>query len=321
MSISSHSLTLVRYTASFCDRWNAFVRTSKNGTFLLERAYMEYHADRFEDHSLIFFQESKIIALLPAHIQNDRFCSHNGLTYGGMILSNDTTAEITLELFQLLIDYVRSLAQINTIVYRPIPHIYHRCPSEEDLYALFRVNAVLTERKIASVVDQQHTLPFQTLRKRKAKRALKAMIVLTQNNEFAVFWKMLSETLQEKYNASPVHTVNEMNRLHNSFPYNIHLFMAQNTDKEAIAGCVIYETKQVAHVQYIASTSEGRSCGAVDLLFDYLIHTHYAGKAYFDLGTSVEEGGRMLNEGLIFQKEGFGGRAVMYDTYEIPLKK
>ena len=58
-------------------------------------------------------------------------------------------------------------------------------------------------------------------------------------------------------------------------------------------------------------------CGALDLLFHQLIYDRYAQKRYFDFGISTEHGGQMLNEGLLFQKEGFGGRAVVYDTYEM----
>ena len=39
----------------------------------------------------------------------------------------------------------------------------------------------------------------------------------------------------------------------------------------------------------------------------------------FDFGVSTEQRGSYLNEGLIFQKEGFGGRAICYDTYAIDL--
>ena len=76
----------------------------------------------------------------------------------------------------------------------------------------------------------------------------------------------------------------------------------------------------MAHVQYIASTDEGKELGAVDLLFLYLINNKFKNIRYFDLGTSVEQGGKYLNEGLLFQKEGFGGRAVVYDTYEMEIK-
>ena len=46
---------IVRYTAEKADEWNAFVAESKNGTFLFNRGYMDYHADRFVDHSLMFY--------------------------------------------------------------------------------------------------------------------------------------------------------------------------------------------------------------------------------------------------------------------------
>ena len=47
---------IVRYTADKEAEWNAFVAQSKNGTFLFDRGYMDYHSDRFTDHSLMFFE-------------------------------------------------------------------------------------------------------------------------------------------------------------------------------------------------------------------------------------------------------------------------
>jgi hypothetical protein len=37
---------------------------------------------------------------------------------------------------------------------------------------------------------------------------------------------------------------------------------------------------------------------------------------YLDFGKSTETHSDILNENLIYQKEGFGARAVCYDTYE-----
>ena len=319
MNNRTNSLTLARYSSSQYDEWDNFVRNSKNGTFLVERKYMDYHADRFNDHSLIFYRDNTIIALLPAHIQGDSFCSHNGLTYAGMILSDQTTAQITLELFDLLLDHIHALGNINKIVYTPIPHIYHRYPAEEDLYALFRNNAQLYSRKISTVIEQQCALPFQTLRKRKIKVAQKVSYHVNEDEDFASYWDVLNNNLQERHDTVAVHSLEEIERLHRLFPNNIQLFTVRDEDHQVVAGSVIYETDRVAHAQYISSTAEGRSNGAVDLLFDYLIHNRYKDKMYFDFGSSVESGGWILNEGLIFQKEGFGGRAVMYDTYEIIL--
>lgn len=75
----------------------------------------------------------------------------------------------------------------------------------------------------------------------------------------------------------------------------------------------------VVHTQYISANLEGKEIGALDLLFDYLINTEYSNYKIFDFGQSTENNGIYLNESLIFQKEGFGGRGVVYDIYEYEL--
>ena len=321
MSITTDSLKIAPYTSTLKHEWNEFVRHSKNGTFLLERDYMDYHHNRFNEYSLLIYKGKRIIALLPGHIQGDSFCSHNGLTYGGLIMSNQTTTALTLDIFELLLNHLREIDGLTKIIYRPTPSIYHRYPAEEDLYALWRCNAQLIGRKVSSVIEQKQALPFNTLRKRKLRNAFNAAYRVSQNNDFASYWTILSDNLSDRHHATPVHSLEEMVRLSQLFPDNIRLFTVRDLSKQIVAGCIIYETDRVAHTQYIASTAEGRENGAVDLLFNYLIHTHYISKDFFDLGTSVEDGGWILNEGLIFQKEGFGGRAIVYDTYELLLNQ
>ena len=74
-----------RYTPEKAAEWNAFVAQSKNGTFLFDRRYMDYHSDRFEDYSLMFYREDRLYALMPANRCGDVFQSHAGLTYGGVV--------------------------------------------------------------------------------------------------------------------------------------------------------------------------------------------------------------------------------------------
>ena len=47
-------IDIVKYNHNMKAEWDAFVKTSKNGTFLFMRDYMEYHNDRFIDYSLLF---------------------------------------------------------------------------------------------------------------------------------------------------------------------------------------------------------------------------------------------------------------------------
>ena len=51
-------------------------------------------------------------------------------------------------------------------------------------------------------------------------------------------------------------------------------------------------------------------------MVDYILE-HYSQLRYFDFGTSADEGPLGLNESLIHSKEGYGCRAIMYDTYHI----
>ena len=310
---------LERYTPSRKTIWDEFVRGSRNGTFLFMRDYMDYHADRFHDCSLMAYYDNRLSALLPAHAQDRVFCSHKGLTYGGVIADHVMKSRMMLELFNEIMDFLRDNG-FEKFIYSPIPYIYKKYPGEEDLYALYRVGAQLTTRKISTVVcSYEERMAFSESKRRNVKRAVKEGLVLCKDDDFEAFWKVLEANLEEKHHASPVHSLDEIKRLHACFPDRIVLHRVCDTEGNTLAGCVMYLTDRVAHAQYISSTEEGRKKRAVDFLFHCLINEVYKNKMYFDLGTSVECGGRVLNEGLIYQKEGFGGRAVVYDTYELVL--
>lgn len=313
-------VSVVPYTPDKQEEWDTFVEASKNGTFLFKRGYMDYHALRFTDCSLLFYKENRLIALLPANIVEEEHTvySHGGLTYGGLILSDKATAVEALEVFSCALDYMRTTLHATRLLYKPVPHIYARTPSEEDLYALFRLGGVLKARTLSSAVYRDNLLPMRTLRRRGVAKAQKEGVVYEESRDLSLFWPLLTEVLQEKHHRAPVHTLQEMQLLMQRFPANIHLFLAR-LQGEVLAGSVVYESPRVAHAQYIAAGPRGRALGALDGLFSYLIEERFAGKGYFDFGISTEEEGRVLNEGLLFQKEGFGARSVVYDTYEVQL--
>lgn len=313
-------IEVVPYDVSMAGVWNAFVENSKNGTFLFNRDYMDYHADRFADCSLMFYKKGELIALLPANYKQEErtVYSHGGLTYGGLVLSDKISVTDTMQVMSCAMEWMRLALGAEQWVYKPVPHIYHRAPAEEDLYALFRQEAVLKARGVSSAVACGHVIPMQELRRRGVRKALNNNVTYDESPDLKGFWPILESVLAGKHQCRPVHTIDEMERLKAAFPDNIRLFLAK-VEGRAVAGTLIYETEQVAHAQYIAASDDGRSVGALDGLFSYLITDVFAEKAYFDFGISTEQGGRYLNEGLAFQKEGFGARAVVYDTYSIRL--
>lgn len=305
------------YTSEYKGEWDRFVRNSKNGTFLFCRDFIEYHGSRFVDYSLMFYEKGKLVALMPGHIQDKVFYSHKGLTYGGLVMGANTRIADVMSAFRYLTVTFRHQG-IKSIVYKAIPHIYHQYPSEEDLYALSCYKAQLIERNLSSAIYLENKLKYSELRKRGMKKAEKGCLKVDKSTDFKVFWEILTNNLQAKYSKQPVHSLDEIVYLKSKFPANIHLYVVKEEDK-VIAGSVVFETKTVAHIQYIAASDEGKRKGATDLLIDHIINVAYPHKKYFDYGISTENNGTYLNESLTAQKEGFGARGIMYDIYAITL--
>jgi len=306
---------IVRYTSDKADEWNRFVETSKNGTFLFHRSYMDYHSDRFKDCSWMFYLEGNLYALLPANAEQDVLCSHRGLTYGGLIANERTTAAQTLQLFRELNDVLRQQG-FRRVIYKAVPHLFHRIPSEEDLYALTSVcGAQIIDRSLSSAIVLDRPLKWNRDRRYGVNKAFRHGIQVGESNDWQGFWTVLEFNLMHKYQASPVHTLQEIMLLHSRFPQHIRLFTATRNG-QVLGGTVIYVTHEVVHTQYISANIEGKQLRVLDALFDHILHECHWDARYFDFGTSNEDDGKRLVEPLIYQKEGFGGRGICFDWYE-----
>ncbi|MBO4657582.1 MAG: GNAT family N-acetyltransferase [Bacteroidales bacterium] len=294
--------------------WDNFVEASKNGTFLFKRDYMEYHSDRFTDYSLIFYKDRKLCALLPASLHGNCVISHGGLTYGGFVTGGNMTARLMLEIMDATKAYLREdgIAELN---YKRVPYIYCSQPSDEDIYALFRCNATLTKCGISSTIYLPERIHYSKGRRSSISRAGKIGLEVHESDDFSSFINILADSLK-RHGAVPVHTPEELILLKSRFPDNIKLY-STTREGRMLAGALVYESKHVAHTQYLANTEEGRLCGALDLLIDELISRQYASKRYFDFGISTENGGHYLNEGLARQKQEFGARGVVYQEFSV----
>jgi len=304
-----------RYTPADKPLWDKYVAKARNATFLFFRDYMDYHSDRFEDHSLLFFVGNHLHSILPANIVGSTLYSHQGLTYGGLLMDAEVTAADVIQLFKELNAYLCQCG-IRKVVYKPVPWVYHQLPSEEALYPLFWIcKARLVTRDIGTTIFLQQRLRWRKDRRRRLRRAQEAGVEVVRTNDFAPFWKVLEENLMNRHQVHPVHSLQEMELLHERFPENIIQYNAL-LNGQVVAGMTFYVTPQVVHGQYCSSNDIGKECGAVDAIHDYVMHHEYPDYLYMDFGRSTEGDGSVLNEGLVAQKEGFGGRTICYDTYE-----
>ena len=304
-----------RYSPEEQESWDKYVAKTKNATFLFYRNYMDYHAERFRDHSLMFFIGKRLHSILPAHEEGTSFCSHLGLTYGGLLMDQAVTTNEVVTLFSELNDYLRAQG-FTQVIYRAIPWVYHRLPAEEDLYAMFwKCGARLKQRMAGTVIFMDGQLPWRKDHRRRLKDAHEAGIRVERNSSLADFWKILEENLKQRFDTSPVHTLQEMELLKSRFPDKIIQYNAYQGN-EIVGGITFYVMNNVLHGQYSATNETGKRTGAMEAIYEQVMFHDFKDIRYLDFGTSNEDGGRILNEGLIDHKEGYGGRTVMYDTYE-----
>jgi hypothetical protein len=311
-------VNIVRYAVAHRERWNRFVADAKNATFLFDRGYMDYHADRFEDCSLIVFQNDQIIALFPASVHDDKIVSHGGLSYGGVLSGKKMSAVTMLEIFNALAEHYRK-SGFSELRYKTIPHIYHRYPAEDDLYALFRAGAKLYRVDVTTAIELTNRRPFSKGKKYNLSKARKAGIEISESDDYPKFMHLLTETLDERHGVAPVHSADEITGLANSFPDNIRLFVAHLAGK-MVAGTLVYMTDTVIHTQYMATTLAGRETGALDAVVNHLLSQDYGPTVrYLNFGISNEDEGRYLNAGLCTQKEMFGGSSVVHQFFNLSL--
>ncbi len=309
-------MNVIRYEESKASEWNHFINGSKNGLFLFDRAYMDYHKARFSDHSLMIYNKEKLKAVFPANENSKMIYSHAGLTFGGLIMSFDLKTVECLDIFDEIIHYYKSRGVLE-IDYKAISHIFQEYPAQEDLYALFRHNAILYRRDVSSVVEISEKIRFSETKRQAVKKCLKEGIEIIEKENFSEYWELLTKVLF-KFNAMPVHTLEEIHLLKKNFPKQIRLFEAR-LKNDLLAGIVTYDYGNTVHTQYMANSEAGRKSGALDFISFNLINELFKNHKYFSLGISSENEGRFLNEGLILQKEMMGGRAVVNDFYKIKL--
>ncbi len=314
-------ITVKKYTDNDREAWDSFCRNSKSPMFIFERGFVEYHKQRFTDHSLIFYDDEEIIALLPCNEEEGKLFSHAGLTYGGFVTNTKMKQHSMNECFDALVAYARDNG-FSSILYKAVPHIFHEQPAEEDRYALFRHDGKIAKIEPSTVVNLKDPLKMPKGRKAQVSRARREGVEvkeLTSEEAYHRFMDLENQVLGKYHQAQAVHSGDEMYLLYSRFPERIHLYGAF-LNNEMIAGSVIYEYGQTIHTTYLAANDTAREIGALDLTIMTMIERFKDSKLWFDFGISSEDGGKYMNEGLISQKEGFGGRTNIYDTWIIDVE-
>ena len=295
--------------------WDNFVENCKNGTFLFKRDFMDYHKSRFDDFSLMIYNDSNLIALVPANIDGTDVYSHQGLTYGGILIQSDSKFIDFLDIFTEVLKFLKNKS-INSLFVKQIPTIYNFNFNDELDYLSFATGSLNYRKDIISVINLQSDFKIAKDRINGYKRGVKNSLEIREVNNFDEFWnELLIPNLSKKYSVTPVHSLEEIGLLKSRFKNKIRQFNVYNENK-IVAGTTIFQSKNVVHVQYTASDSTKNILGSLDFLFYKLITDVYANHKYFDFGTSNERDGKKINQGLLYWKEGFGARSLIQNFYK-----
>lgn len=322
-------MKLKAFTEISYSQWDEFVKNSRNGTFMQERRFLNYHAPgRFLDHSLMIYDpHDKLTAVIPAALKNEGqkriFSSHPGASHGGIIINQKIDTNQALTLVKRLIENCRA-SRFDSIEIKMVPRIYQSWPSDEVDFALRYHGFFLSGTELATALPLKEIDPgLHYMAKsviRNIRKAEKMSVTVKETNDYAAYWNILNTNLKTRHNALPTHTLSEILDLTQRYPQAIKLFAAYYQE-EMIGGVLVFLlNNRVMNCFYIAHNEIYQHMRPLNLLFYTLISWGIAkGYHYLDWGISTEDKGKHVNHSLFQFKENFGGRGVLRETYRLNL--
>lgn len=311
---TAERISVVEYKAEFELPWDQLVKRSRNGHFLLTRRFLEYHGDRFKDRSLLFLRHGKVIAALALNEESETWISHRGLPFGGLIAAPELSADQTIQIFGLVATQMAKFG-IGALRYTPTPHVYHRHPFEDDLFALHLAGAQVVHMKLAARARLPELALMQE-RMRKYLRQAVPRIRVTTEVELGEFWEGLTQYLAWRHQSLPLHTKSEMAELLRRFPDEIRLLGVKSQGGKLLAGSVVFLTDQVIRLQYAFGAASPDTPKAALIALDHAAIKRFgSGRSWIDFGTSMSPLDGTLDEELHGQKERMGARGMPVETW------
>jgi hypothetical protein len=310
------SIQVQQYLLENAAEWNAFVKQSVNGSFLLDRNFMDYHQERFEDHSLMMYLDGQLMCCIPAHVKDGVFYSHRGLSYAGLMVSAAAVTNID-KIVDALLEYVKGLAFAKAEL--QLPPISYQFLNKEIAAVLehkgFTPNRKLHNQSVA--LDQEiQVSPKKSTGYRNGKfEGLR----METTNDFRSFWEeVLTPQLAERYHSKPIHSLAEIELLASRFQKNIIQYNVYREDA-LLAGITFFIKGNIVKSQYTASSPEGLKTDAVAYIYmEAMKEFKEKGCSLMDYGTVNEKDGS-VNKGLQRFKKEMGCQEEEWRRWEFEL--
>lgn len=306
---------LVPYEQFLKADWDFVLDNSAENLFLFKREFMEYHKDRFIDSSLMLFKDDKAIGIVPCNIKQEFVFSHQGLSFGGIILIEGLDQDDILIIIEILLKFWNQIG-IKKVEIKLIPIIYCGKTQNSIKELLFEKGFKLQSSVQTFVIDMS-TSHKSRVGRWKLRNSHRKDFQIMEVNDFSGFWNhVLIPLYHERIGVPPTHTVEEINQLKSRNQNHIRQFVISLSDHQILAGITVFEYKSVAKFQYIAATNLGKKLRALDFLMEYLLKTKFARKKYIDLGTVHDPKTGIPQKGLIDWKVSWHAEMINLEKIE-----
>ena len=313
-------IEIFKFHESDRERWDLFVENSYEKNFLYSRAFLDYHGERFNDNSLFILDEKEgVLGILPAAIVGNKFISHPGLPYAGLLLHTKTSQTSWLKILDSINRFVTKTTNCKTFIYKLRPKIFRSSMFEEEAIACSKQSLVDRSTGINSYIDYQLGYKFSKGRRHSVKKGKNADLKFKKIKLTSEFWALQSRVLEANHGVKPTHSFEDMLFIEKNFPENIDISIVTKND-QIVAGCVLFLFDRVAHTQYMFNTEIGRNISALDYLISCKIEKFQSSKFFFSFGVSTIENGSKINYGLMRQKEAFGAGSGLNEIFTWKIK-
>jgi hypothetical protein len=317
------AFTIQPYTEAHADKWDAFVmQHAMNGTFLQTRRFLSYHPEgRFADASLMFYNGQELCAVLPAAAQavegKRMLRSHPGSTFGGLIVGPEMLrAPKLVEMIADLDAYAKAQG-FEACEIKLTSDLFSTLPTDALQYALYHAGytdeiEIAAYLPVAGKGHEELVADYSFNKRYDLKKCDKFGLQLRRihtHEELKAFYDLLCWNLQ-KFDAKPVHTLEELVDFHDERLKDEVVFIGvYDAEERMVAGACLFWFAQakVLHTQYLATAPDVKKYVPSTYLYDSVIRTGLEmGAEKVSFGTSTHDRGRVLNTGLIQNKEGYG---------------
>ncbi|MEA2078215.1 MAG: GNAT family N-acetyltransferase [Candidatus Marinimicrobia bacterium] len=315
-------IEVVKFNENMHGFWDKFVMQANNGTIFHERKFLNYHPKgRFKDHSLVFMEKGKPIALFPAvesMVEGKlTLYSHRGSSYGGIVQPLNQGVEKNVKIVKTLGKYAKENG-FNSIMMTLPPNIYNLQLNNYLEFACFREGYIYLKREISSVLKledhiDKNLAKFKSTHRTAYRRGEKMGVIVRETDDYKAFYAILKNNLKIRHGVEPTHTLEELKKLKGLYPDRIRLYGAY-LDNTLIAGIVMFDTNDLVTLAFYISHDEAfQEYRGVNVLFKEVIADSIKrGFHYLDYGIFTVN--MEPNYGLARFKESFGSGGVFRDT-------